>query len=248
MQEQVALRVTFRELLVANASSDTNRHYGSRIAFDRDGFLYFSVGDRGVRPNGQRLDVHAGKILRLHEDGRVPSDNPFVGKKGVLPEIWSYGHRNPQGMVFDFESNVLWSMEHGPRGGDELNLIKKGANYGWAIVSHGKEYWGPFQVGEAKSKPGMVDPVKVYIPSIAPSGLVQYQGEAFPEWQGDLFSGAMALQHLNQVKIQNNEAVDETRYLRTMNKRIRNVIESPEGWLYVSTDDGEIYRIQPAAN
>jgi len=233
------------DLLVTQSRTSKGQHYGSRIVFDQQGHLFFSIGDRGERDRAQELSNHNGTILRLKLDGSVPQDNPFVGESNALPEIWSYGHRNPQGLFYNVETQQLWGIEHGPRGGDEINLIEAGKNYGWPEASHGKEYYAPVSVGK-KEVDGMENPVKVYIPSIAPSGLVQYQGDAFPEWQGDLFSGALALQHLNRVKIQDNDAVDEIRYLRTMNKRIRDVIESPEGWLYVSTDDGEIYRIQPA--
>jgi glucose/arabinose dehydrogenase len=233
-------------LLYTQSGTDTGRHFGSRIAFDGDGHVFFSLGDRGVRENGQDLTTHAGSILRLNLDGSVPADNPFVGRDNVLPEIWSLGHRNPQGMFFDDDTGELWAIEHGPRGGDEINLIKPGRNYGWPVVSLGKEYWGPLDVGEAKSKPGMEDPVKVYIPSIAPSGLVRYRGDKFPEWQGDLFSGAMKLKHLNRVTLDDNgQAVAEARLLAELNQRVRNVIEGPAGYLYVATDDGSMYRIVP---
>ena len=236
----------WKDLIVTQSRTSKGQHYGSRIVFDQQGHVFFSIGDRGERDMAQDLQRHNGKVLRLNLDGSVPQDNPFTGDDKALPEIWSYGHRNPQGLFYNAETQQLWGIEHGPRGGDEINLIEAGKNYGWPEASHGKEYYAPVSIGKGKEVDGMENPQKVYIPSIAPSGLVQYQGDAFPEWQGDLFSGALALQHLNQVKIQDNEAVDETRYLRSMNKRIRNVIESPEGWLYVSTDDGEIYRIQPA--
>lgn len=235
----------WKDLLVTQSRTNKGQHYGSRIVFDQRGHLFFSIGDRGEGDMAQDLQRHNGKVLRVNLDGSVPQDNPFVGDDNALPEIWSYGHRNPQGLFYNADTQQLWGIEHGPRGGDEINLIEAGKNYGWPEASHGKEYYAPIAVGK-KEVAGMENPVKVYIPSIAPSGLVQYQGDAFPEWQGDLFSGAMALQHLNQIKLQDDQAVDETRYLRTFKKRIRNVIESPEGWLYVSTDDGEIYRIQPA--
>ena len=237
-------------LLATRSGSDTGRHFGSRIAFDGQGHVFFSLGDRGVRENGQDLTTHAGSILRLNLDGSVPKDNPFVGKRidGVepLPEIWSYGHRNPQGLYFDAPTGELWSIEHGPRGGDEINLIEKGKNYGWPVVSHGQEYWGPFDVGEAKSKPEMEDPRKVYVPSIAPSGLVRYRGDKFPDWQGDLFSGAMKLTHLNRVELdEQGQAVGEERLLTELGQRIRNVIQDSEGYLYVATDNGHIYRLRP---
>ncbi|SVC40219.1 uncharacterized protein METZ01_LOCUS293073, partial [marine metagenome] len=178
----------------------SDRHFGSRIAFD-DTHLYFSIGDRGNRPNGQNLETHAGSILRLNVDGSVPQDNPFVDVEGSRNEIWSYGHRNPQGLVWDGVNQRLWSIEHGPRGGDELNLIERGANYGWPIISYGKEYASFRSVGEGTHKEGMEQPKKFYIPSIAPGSLMQYTGEAFPEWQGDLFAGALKLRHINRIEL-----------------------------------------------
>ncbi len=240
--------VDWQDLLVTRSATETGRHYGSRIVFDGRGHLFFSVGDRGHRPNGQDLSTHAGSILRLNVDGTVPEDNPFVGKEG-LPEIWSYGHRNPQGLFWDAAAGTLWSNEHGPRGGDEIQIIRAGENYGWPVVSHGKEYWGPVAVGDSVSKPGMVDPLKVYIPSIAPSSLLIYTGDAFVHWRGDLFSGALAMVHLNRVAVDGQyRPVDEERLLLDLDERIRDVIESPEGWLYVSTDSGRILRIRPAVD
>ena len=184
----------------------------------------------------------------LNLDGSIPADNPFVNKD-ALPEIWSYGHRNPQGMFWEKKTGKLWSNEHGPRGGDEINRIIPGENYGWPIVSHGKEYWGPKRVGEATSKPGMVDPLKVYIPSIAPSSLLIYSGKAFPNWQGNFFSGALALVHLNRVVFdESGKPVKEEQMLVELDERIRDVIESPEGWIYLSTDSGKILRIKPDTN
>lgn len=242
--------VEFKDLLVTQSVSDTSRHFGSRIAFNIDkenpekSTLFFTVGDRGVRPNGQDLSNHAGTVIRLYLDGTVPEDNPLVGRKGALPEIWSYGHRNPQGIVFDGKTNRLWLIEHGPRGGDEINLIKRGANYGWPIVSHGKEYWGPFAVGEGTEKPGMESPKKVYIPSIAPGSLLLYSGNVFPQWQGDLFSGALKLTHLNRIFLnKQGSVVGEERLLEEKAERIRALQQSTEGWIYLSTDSGNIYRL-----
>jgi len=235
--------IDWQELFVANARSDTNRHFGSRIAFDDAGHLFLSVGDRGIRPNGQDRTTHSGSILRLNLDGSVPADNPFVGQAGVLPEIWSYGHRNPQGLVYDFRKQRLWSIEHGPRGGDELNLIIKGANYGWPVISYGKEYWGPIAVGEGTHRAGMQQPVKVYTPSIAPGSLLLYRGAAFPEWQGDLFAGSLVLRHLNQLKLDDTQVVQELRLLKEMKQRIRSLAEDRSGNLLVATDSGEIYRL-----
>jgi len=223
----------------------SDRHFGSRIAFD-DTHLYFSVGDRGNRPNGQNLESHAGSILRLNVDGSVPQDNPFVDVEGARIEIWSYGHRNPQGLVWDGVNQRLWSIEHGPRGGDELNLIKRGTNYGWPIISYGKEYASFRAVGEGTHKEGMEQPKKFYIPSIAPGSLMQYTGDTFPEWKGDLFSGALKLRHINRIKLdQEGNAITEERLMEDLNERIRALLQSPEGWIYFSTDSGNIYVIKP---
>ncbi|MCW8327217.1 PQQ-dependent sugar dehydrogenase [Photobacterium sp. SDRW27] len=236
----------WQELLVSDSASSTYRHFGSRIAFDLQGHLFFSIGDRGERPNGQDLTTHAGSILRLNLDGAVPPDNPFVGHPTALPEIWSYGHRNPQGLAYDTTTQQLWTIEHGPRGGDEINLIEKGKNYGWPITSHGKEYWGPISVGESTEKEGIESPKKVYIPSIAPGSLILYTGNAFPNWQGDLFAGALKLQHINRTTPDSKgNIIAEERLVSELNQRIRALIQSPEGWIYFSTDDGNLYRLSP---
>ena len=224
----------------------SDRHFGSRIAFD-DTHLYFSIGDRGNRPNGQNLETHAGSILRLNVDGSVPQDNPFVEVKGARNEIWSYGHRNPQGLFWDSVNQRLWSIEHGPRGGDELNLIERGANYGWPIISYGKEYASFRSVGEGTHKEGMEQPKKFYIQSIAPGSLMQYTGEVFPEWQGDLFAGALKLRHINRIELdQEGNTIAEERLMEDLNERIRALLQSPEGWIYFSTDSGNIYVIKPS--
>ena len=242
------LLTQWQELLVTRSATDTSRHFGSRIAFDGKGYLYFGVGDRGHRPNGQSLATHAGSILRLTLEGKVPEDNPFIGQPGALPEIWSYGHRNPQGLAYDALTDRLWENEHGPRGGDESNLIRRGGNYGWAQLSYGKEYWGPFAVGEGEERAGMVSPVKVYIPSIAPGSLLVYRGQAFPQWQGNLFSGALALTHLNRVTLNEaGEVVAEERLLGALKERIRALEVGPRGWLYIGTDSGRILRLRPPA-
>ncbi len=235
----------WNDLLVTKSNSDTSRHFGSRIAFS-DNHLFFSVGDRGVRPNGQDLSTHAGSIIRLNLDGSVPKDNPFVNKPNIQPEIWSYGHRNPQGLFYDQQTNSLWEIEHGPRGGDEINLIKKGANYGWAKTSYGQEYWGPVDVGESKEAEGVESPIKIYIPSIAPSGLLLYRGNRYPELKGKLLAGALKLTHINVVTIdENNKAVDELRLLESLKERIRDIKQSPDGWIYFTTDSGNIYKLVP---
>ena len=237
---------SWQELLISESATSENYHFGSRITFDNKGHVYFGIGDRGERPNAQDLSNHAGTILRLNLDGSIPKDNPFVNAQSVLPEIWSYGHRNPQGLSYDFKNKRLWEIEHGPRGGDEINLIKPGKNYGWPVISYGKEYWGPVDVGESTHRKGMEQPVKVYIPSIAPGSLIIYSGNAFPKWKGNLFSGALKLRHINRVVFNvKGEAVKEERLLESLDDRIRALAQSPEGWLYFSTDSGKIYRIRP---
>jgi glucose/arabinose dehydrogenase len=236
----------WQDLLVTQSATGTTRHFGSRIAFDGKGHVFFGIGDRGERENSQNLNNHAGSVIRLRLDGSIPRDNPFVGQPRVRPEIWSYGHRNPQGLIFDPAQKILWSIEHGPRGGDEINQIYKGRNYGWPVVSHGKEYWGPVSIGEGTEKPGMESPLKVYIPSIAPGSLMIYNGEAFPIWKGNLFAGALVLQHLNRVPISASHLPNgEERLLEDLGERIRALAQSPQGWIYFSTDSGKIMRLRP---
>ena len=236
----------WQELLVSDSGTDESYHFGSRITFDDQGHVYFGIGDRGERPNAQNLTNHAGSIIRLNLDGSIPKDNPFVNTKGVLPEIWSYGHRNPQGLVYDFTYKRLWEIEHGPRGGDEINLIVAGENYGWPVISYGKEYWGPISVGEGTHRKGMQQPVKVYVPSIAPGSLIMYSGDALSKWKGNLFSGALKLRHINRIVLnKKGQAVKEERLLESLDERIRALAQSPEGFIYFSTDSGKIFKISP---
>lgn len=236
----------WQDLIVTKSVSSSGHHFGSRIAFDGKGHLFFSVGDRGERMNAQNTLNHAGTILRLNTDGSIPSDNPFVDNPKILNEIYTFGHRNPQGLVFDFKTGKLWSNEHGPRGGDEINLISVGKNYGWPLASHGKEYWGPVAVGEATHLDGMEDPLKVYIPSIAPGSLLLYTGTAFPKWQGSLFSGALAMEHINRLGLDSQgKIVEEERLVGELEERIRALAQSVEGWIYFSTDSGRIMRLRP---
>ncbi len=229
-------------LLATESASGTGRHFGSRIVFSEE-HLFFSVGDRGYRPNGQDLSTHAGSILRLNIDGSVPADNPFVGVKDALPEIWSYGHRNPQGLAYDFDNQRLWAIEHGPRGGDEINLIEKGGNYGWATVSLGKEYSSPSYVGETRSHPDMLDAKKIYIPSIAPSSLLFYSDDTIPELKGKLLAGALKLMHLNVLTVEASNVVNEDRLFDDLNERIRALAVNENGQLYFATDSGDIWQI-----
>ncbi|WP_320034330.1 PQQ-dependent sugar dehydrogenase [Halarcobacter sp.] len=236
----------WKDILVTKSNSGTSRHFGSRITFDEEGHLFFSVGERGYRPNAQDLSNHAGTIIRLNIDGTIPKDNPFINQYEKLPEIYSYGHRNPQGIFYDRHRKTIFSSEHGPRGGDEINVIYKGQNYGWPTISYGKEYWNPLSVGEGTHKDGMMQPIKYYDPSIAPSSLIVYNGNKFPAFKGDIFIGALKLTHLNRIILDNNfNVLREERLLNDLDERIRDVIESPDGLIYISTDSGNIYRIVP---
>ncbi|SMF04950.1 PQQ-dependent sugar dehydrogenase [Pseudobacteriovorax antillogorgiicola] len=233
-----------KSIFTAEPKGSRNIHFGSRIAFDRQGYIYITVGDRGERDRAQSLDNHSGKVIRLHRDGKVPKDNPFVGKKGARPEIWSWGHRNPQGLAIHPKTGALWEQEHGPRGGDEINLIKKGVNYGWPKITYGKEYWGP-SIGPSKQK-GLAQPVHHYTPSIAPSGLEIYQGKAYPKWNGNIFSGAMKLTHINRLVLNGKGAVvKEERLLDDWGERIRNIKQGPDDLLYIAVDSGQILRLLP---
>ena len=236
----------WEDILITKSVNENTHHYGSRVVTDGQ-YLYVSIGDRGVRENAQDLTNHFGKILRLNLDGSVPKDNPFVGNIKASDEIWSYGHRNPQGLAWDKKTQKLWAIEHGPRGGDEINLIKKGANYGWPVISYGKEYWGPFSVGESTHKVGMEQPIKYYVPSIAPSDLVVYQGKEFKFWDDDLLTGALRAKHINKISLDESlKTPSEERLLTSLKQRIRALLIDKTGRIYFSTDQGDIYMIKKA--
>ena len=245
-------RMTERErIFSADAYSEGLYHFAARIAFVDD-FVFLALGDREHPPMAQDLANHAGAVVRLHDDGRVPDDNPFVGSDPVgnvqpRPEIWSYGHRDPQGLYTHPETGELWLHEHGPRGGDELNLVRKGANYGWPVISFGFEYdGGPIGMG-LPMKDGMEVPRWVYVPSIAPSDMVIYDGDAFPAWRGNFLIGAMAGLHLNRLVPRDGEIVAEERIGRFVMGRIRSVAVDAEGLVYLGSDTGEVWRLRPAA-
>ncbi len=221
-------------------------HFGCRMQI-KDGYLFLSMGERYIaRDSAQTLTNHFGKIIRLHEDGRVPDDNPFVNKKNALAEIWSYGHRNPQGMSFHPVTGDLWINEHGPQGGDEINIVRPGLNYGWPVISFGEEYGGG-KIGEGIShKAGMEQPIYHYTPSIAPGGMTFYSGNSFPKWKNNILSGALALKHLNRLVIENNKVVKEERILGGQNWRIRVVSQGPDGLIYITVDKGVILQLKPA--
>jgi len=233
----------WQDLIVTQSGSDGGRHFGSRITFDQES-LYFSIGDRGERSNGQDLTTHAGSILKVTPQGKPASDNPFIKERKAKPEIWSYGHRNPQGLFYDDQTKQLWSIEHGPRGGDEINLIERGANYGWPVTSHGKEYWGPISVGDSQEKEGVQSPKKVYVPSIAPGSLILYRGKTHPQLDGKLLAGALKLTHINVLTLKGTEVVKEQRILEDLGERIRDIESLPNGEIVFSTDSGKIYQLK----
>ena len=226
----------------------SSKHFGSRLAFDRAGLLYVTAGERGQGARAQDLGQHPGSVLRLRDNGGVPDDNPFVGDAGAQPEIYSWGHRNPQGMAVHPETGAIWTQEHGARGGDEVNIVRAGANYGWPVITHGIDYSGA-PIGEGTHKEGMEQPVYYWVPSIAPSGMAFYTGDAFPEWQGDLFVGALRDQLLARLELHGERVVGEERLLKGAIGRIRDVEMGPDGLLYLLTDesDGGLYRLEPAA-
>ena len=224
-------------------------HFGSRLAFDSSGFLYITTGDRGTPDFAQNLGSHYGKVLRLHDDGRIPHDNPFVNEAGALPEIYSYGHRNPQGLHNDLEKDVLWLHEHGPQGGDELNIILKGANYGWPIATYGTNYGSGTPIGTTPDELEEVEnPITWWGPtSIAPSGLTLFRGAGFPQWRNNLFLGALVQQHIRRLVVIDGQVVEEEELLRGTYGRIRDIKVSPQGELYFITDssNASLYRIEP---
>lgn len=239
------VRVIFRALPTYNGTA----HFGSRLAFGPDGMLYVTTGDRfdtPMRVNAQRLDNHLGKVLRIAPDGSVPPDNPFVGEAGAKPEIWTLGHRNIQAAAFDPQGR-LWIVEHGTKGGDELNLIQKGKNYGWPMVAYGEEYSGRPIEGAVTDRPGYEQPVYYWDPVIAPSGAQWYTGTAFPDWRGSLFVGALKEERLVRLVLENGRVTGEEHLLADRGQRIRDVRQGPDGALYIVTDEdkGELWRIAP---
>lgn len=238
-------QVIFRALPL----KDTDNHYGGRMAFLPDGTFVLTIGEGfEYREKAQDLTSDLGKLVRLNEDGSVPHDNPFVGRPSVRPEIYTWGHRNPQGLLFDAPSGRLYETEHGPRGGDELNIIAARKNYGWPVVTYGMDYSGAY-VSPYAQRPGLEQPVIYWTPSIAPSGLAMYRGDKFPAWRGDLFVGALALKHLRRVHLdEHGDVVSQEELLNDLHRRIRDVRAAPDGYLYVCTDEanGRVLRLEPA--
>ena len=237
------VKVIFRQ----QGPLSSGNHYGCRIAQARDGNLFVTLGEHfSHRDEAQNLGNHLGKLIRITPDGAAPNDNPFVGRDGARPEIWSYGHRNEQGLAINPASGEVWEIEHGPRGGDEVNIIGKGKNYGWPVIGYGIDYNGA-KIHASTAKDGMEQPIKYWVPSIAPSGMAFYTGKLFPKWDGSLFTGALAGKMLVRLSLNGNSVTGEERLLQDLNERIRDVRQGPDGALWLLTDNaaGRILRVSP---
>jgi glucose/arabinose dehydrogenase len=245
-----------QEIFEAKMWSQGRGHHGSRLAFDRNGFLFISLGDRQSPPSGnleahpaQDLSNHFGSIVRLHDDGRVPGDNPFASRAGAVPEIWTYGHRNVQGLFIHPETGDVWATEHGPQGGDELNLIQAGKNYGWPVVGFGVNYRTGAAIHAGTHREGMEQPVHVWVPSIGTSGLLHYSGTAFPQWRGNVFAGGMSGEQLVRFTL-DGRRVTTVETLVQRRGRIRDVRQGPDGFIYLAIDDRQgaptpVVRLEP---
>ena len=238
------VEVIFRAL----PKSRGGRHFGSRLLFDADGRLLITLGERGDRPRAQDIGDHAGSVIRINDDGSVPADNPFVTTPGARPEIYTYGNRNVQGIALDPDSGRIWAHEHGPQGGDEVNILASGRNYGWPVITYGRNYVIGTKIGEGTHKQGMEQPLHYWTPSIAPSGMTLYTGNKFPAWRGNLFVGALKYRLLVRLEVRDQKIVHEERLLKDVLGRIRDVRTGPDGYIYVLTDhdDGVLARLEPA--
>lgn len=237
-------QVIFRQ----QPTGTTGRHFGSRLVFARDGNLFITTGDRGNREmSAQDPDTHIGKVLRIRPDGSTPPDNPFVGQAGKRPEIWSLGHRNAQGAFLHPRTGELWTIEHGSRGGDEINIPRKGRNYGWPVITYGVDYSGA-KIGEGTSKPGLEQPIHYWDPSIAPSGALFYTGDRYRGWQGSVFTGGLVSTMLLRLTVDGERVTGQERLMRGLGERIRDVRQGPDGLIYLLTDspEGRVLRLRPA--
>ncbi|GGW30814.1 PQQ-dependent sugar dehydrogenase [Arenibacter certesii] len=231
-------------LYKASPNSTKGQHFGSRIEFDNDGYLYFSIGDRGDRDvNPQDITKDGGKVYRINRDGSIPSDNPFVNSEGAKTAIYSYGHRNPQGMVKNPYTGDIWTNEHGPQGGDEINIVGKGKNYGWPVITYGINYSGTPITDQTKKK-GMEDPLHYWVPSIAPSGMTFVTSDKYPSWKGSLLIGSLKFQYLERLELKNNKVVYREKLMPDLG-RIRDVKQAPDGFIYVSVEGKGIYKLVP---
>jgi len=231
-------------LYKARPDSKRGQHFGSRLAFDNDGYLYFSIGDRGNRDvNPQNIERDGGKIYRLHDDGRIPVDNPFVKDRNAKKAIYSYGHRNPQGMVKHPKTGKLWAHEHGPRGGDEINIIDAGKNYGWPVISYGINYSGT-KFTDITEKPGMEQPIHYWTPSIAPSGMAFVTSDVYPEFKDNLLVGSLKFQYLDLAILDGNKIIEEKKLIEGLG-RVRSIEQGPDGYIYVGVENVGIVKIIP---
>ncbi|MDO8966115.1 PQQ-dependent sugar dehydrogenase [Algoriphagus sp.] len=237
---------SFEELIVTTPAWNGGTHYGSRIVFDNQKFLYFTNGERGSQNNAQNLTNSHGKVHRIHDDGRIPADNPFVNTANAVPSIWTYGNRNPQGMIYDQTNNRIWSVEHGPMGGDELNLIEKGKNYGWPVITYGQNYNGT-PITNITEKEGMEQPVKYWVPSIATCGMTLVTSDKYPAWKGNILVAALAGTHISRVEMNGTKATGEEKLLPGIG-RVRQVSQSPDGFIYAITEGtGLLIKLLPAS-
>ncbi|WP_255853363.1 PQQ-dependent sugar dehydrogenase [Marinobacterium rhizophilum] len=231
----------------ASPKAGGGRHFGGRLLFDHQGLLYISLGERGDKERAQDLGDHNGSVIRIRDDGSVPDDNPFADRPGALPEIYSYGHRNVQGLALAADGETVWALEHGPQGGDEVNRLQPGLNYGWPVITYGVNYGIGTRVGEGTAKAGMEQPVYYWDPSIAPSGMTFYQGDRFPQWRGNLLVGALKYRLLSRLELSDDKVVAEEQLLQNALGRIRDVQMGPDGYVYLLTDEdpGRLVRLEP---
>jgi glucose/arabinose dehydrogenase len=237
----------FEVLFVVDRKKDTAAHFGGRLAFLKDGTMLLTTGDGfDYREQAQNLGNHLGSTIRLNDDGSVPDDNPFVGQEGVQPEIWTYGHRSPQGLTVDPATGTVYETEHGPKGGDEVNILIAGNNYGWPVITYGRDYSGA-RISPFTEMDGLEQPLVDWTPSIAPSGLALYTGDLFPEWKGDLFAGALLERTVHRIDLEDGAVIGQEILLEELGERIRDVRDGPDGYIYILTDspEGRILRLEP---
>lgn len=238
--------MNFKRIFHALPNSGSGIQFGCRMIFDKNGYLFLSIGDRGPKQDAQNLTNYNGKIHRIFDDGRIPADNPFVKTPKAIGSIWSYGHRNPEGMYYDKNTGIIWENEHGPKGGDELNIIKKGKNYGWPVITFGVDYDGTI-ISPDTAKTGMEQPVFYWTPSIAPSSLTKVTGSIYKGWEGDFLCGSLSFEYLERLIMKNNKVVGREKLLQKIG-RVRNVVEGPDGYIYIAVEkSGKVYKLVPVS-
>ena len=240
--------MTDSELLYKGSPNTTKgQHWGCRLEFDNDGYLYFSIGDRGARDvNPQDITRDGGKIYRIMDDGKIPTDNPFVAEEGAKNAAYTYGNRNPQGMAKNPETGAIWINEHGPKGGDEINIVQKGANYGWPVITYGINYSGT-PITDKTEMEGMTQPIHYWVPSIGPSGMAFVTTDKYPGWKGNVLVGSLAFQYLERLEFDGTKVTYREKLMADMG-RVRNVLEGPDGLIYVAVEGKGIYKLVPNAN